>query len=86
VRAEERIGTASCDGGYGENDAGSILVGGVSGANVYQIHSCIMHSCIRLIHDVLHGNIYLHLHLHFIIIMHYIVEQFIIRLRTDMSK
>jgi len=48
------LAAASSDGGYGENNVGSSLVGGVSGANV--------------------------------IIMQYIVEQFIIRLRTDMSK
>jgi len=26
---------ASCDGGYGDNNVGCFLVGGVSGANVY---------------------------------------------------
>jgi len=29
------LAAASSDGGYGENNVGSFLVGGVSGANVY---------------------------------------------------
>jgi len=31
------LAAASCDGGYGENNVGSFLVGGVSGANVLSI-------------------------------------------------
>jgi len=29
------MAAASCDGGYGKNNVGSFLVGGVSGASVY---------------------------------------------------
>jgi len=45
---------ASCDGGFRDNNVGSFLMGGVTGANVYIAYS-----------------------------MQYIIEQFIIRLRTD---
>jgi len=29
------LAAASCDGGYGGNNVGAVLVAGVSGANVY---------------------------------------------------